>query len=69
VVAEYDYRELEDRLSYRTGLPLGIMEGLAVDSEYIWLATDNNGAERKGAKGDTRPTLIKCRRPDLSSAP
>jgi len=66
VVAEYDYRELEDRLSYRTGLPLGIMEGLAVDSEYIWLATDNNGAERKGASGDTRPTLIKCRRPDLS---
>jgi hypothetical protein len=65
VLAEYDYRELEQRLSYRTGLPLGIMEGLAVDSQYIWLVTDNNGADRKGASGDTRPTLVKCRRPDL----
>jgi hypothetical protein len=64
VLAEYDYRELEQRLSYRTGLPLGIMEGLAVDSQYIWLVTDNNGAERKGAAGDTRPTLLKCPRPD-----
>ena len=65
ILAEYDYRELEQRLSYRTGLPLGIMEGLAVDSQYIWLVTDNNGDDRKGAAGDTRPTLIKCGRPDL----
>ena len=65
VLAEYDYRELENRLSYRTGLPLGIMEGLALDSEYIWLVTDNNGDDRKGAPGDKRPTLLKCRRPDL----
>ena len=68
VLAEYDYRELEQRLSYRTGLPLGIMEGLAVDPQYIWLVTDNNGDDRKGASGDTRPTLIKCRRPDIHSA-
>lgn len=64
VMAEFDYRELEDRLSYATGLPVGIMEGLAVDQDYIWMVTDNNGDERKGAPGDKRPTLVKCRRPD-----
>lgn len=63
VVAEYDYREIEDRLSYVTGLPVGIMEGLAVDAHHIWLVTDNNGDARKGAKNDHRPTLVKCPRP------
>lgn len=63
VLAEYDYREIEERLSYATGLPVGIMEGLAVDREFIWLVTDNNGDVRKGARKDRRPTLIKCPRP------
>ncbi len=63
VLAEYDYREIEERLSYVTGLPLGIMEGLAVDRDFIWLVTDNNGDVRKGARKDRRPTLIKCPRP------
>jgi len=64
VLAEYDYREVEDRLGYRTGLPVGIMEGLALDADYFWLVTDNNGDDRRGAPGDKRPTLLKCRRPD-----
>ncbi len=63
VLAEYDYREIEENLSYVTGLPVGIMEGLAVDKDFIWLATDNNGDGRKGARNDRRPTLIKCPRP------
>jgi len=64
VLAEYDYRELEDQLGYRTQFPVGIMEGLAVDREFIWLATDNNGLERKGTRGDIRPALVRCPRPD-----
>jgi hypothetical protein len=40
------------------------MEGLAVDRDYFWLCTDNNGLSRKKYPGDTRPTLFKCRRPD-----
>ena len=63
VLAEYDYREVEARLSYATGLPIGIMEGLAVDRDFIWLVTDNNGDARKGAARDRRPTLVKCPRP------
>lgn len=65
VLAEYDYRELEDRLGYYKPLPVsvGIMEGLAVDRDYFWLCTDNNGLARSSAPKDTRPTLLKCPRP------
>jgi hypothetical protein len=64
VLAEFDYQGVEDRLGYRKGFPVGIMEGLALDRDYIWLVTDNNGFERKGAPGDIRPTLVRCPRPD-----
>lgn len=64
VLAEFDYGELEDRLGYVTGLPLGIMEGLAVDAHHLWLVTDNNGHDRRSARGDRRPTLLQCPRPD-----
>ena len=69
VLAEFDYRELEDALGYRKILPIsvGIMEGLAVDRDSIWLLTDNNGLGREGAPEDLRPTLIRCRRPDMTS--
>ena len=67
VLAEYDYREIEDSLGYRTRYPTGLMEGLAVDDNTVWLVTDNNGLPR--ANGDTRPTLIHCPRLDLTSAP
>ena len=64
ILAEFDYSDLEHALGYRTGLPVGIMEGLAVDPNYIWLVTDNNGDDRTSAHGDNRPTLIRCARPD-----
>lgn len=62
VIAEYDYREVEENLGYATGLPFGIMEGLAVDDQFIWLVTDNNGDGRRAARRDRRPTLVKCPR-------
>ena len=67
VLAEFNYRELENdkEVAYRTRYPLvGVMEGLAVDREFIWLATDNNGLSRIRYPGDIRPTLFKCRRTD-----
>ena len=63
VVAEYDYEAAEDALGYRKNFPVGIMEGLAVDRDSIWLVTDNNGLERRSSPGDIRPTLIRCPRP------
>jgi hypothetical protein len=63
VIAEYDYRVAEDRLGYRKYLPTGLMEGLWVDEEFIWLLTDNNGLGHADAPKDTRPTLVKCKRP------
>lgn len=66
VLAEFDYREMESSpgAAYYTRYPTGVMEGLAVEKEFIWLATDNNGLGRIRAPKDTRPTLFKCRRPD-----
>jgi hypothetical protein len=68
VLAEYDYGDLEESLGYRTGLPVGIMEGLAIDSTSIWLVTDNNGDPRGRTGHDIRPTLLRCARPDLSKS-
>lgn len=64
VVAEYDYRAVEDAPEhlYRKELPTGIMEGLAVDEKYFWLVTDNNGYARRQDASDRRPTLFKCPR-------
>ena len=64
VLAEYDYRALEDQLGYLKEFPVGIMEGLAVSRDYFWLATDNNGLGRRSNPKDIRPTLLKCPRPD-----
>jgi hypothetical protein len=64
VLAEYDYEAAEDALGYRKSLPVGLMEGLAVDRDFIWLVTDNNGYTRKSSAGGLRPTLVKCPRPD-----
>lgn len=62
VLAEYDYRAAEDALGYVKDLPVGIMEGLAVDDEFLWLVNDSNLKPRQGTD-DTRPTLLKFRRP------
>lgn len=68
VLAEYDYRQIEEDLGYTMQhaafLSLGMMEGLAVSRDTLWLVTDNNGLGRIKAPQDTRPTLIRCRRPD-----
>lgn len=64
ILAEFDYAAAENRLGYGTLGLVGLMEGLAVDSEYFWLVADNNGLARQGTRGDTRPLLLKCPRPD-----
>lgn len=64
VLAEFDYGNVESSLGYRTGLPVGIMEGLAVNEDSIWLLTDNNGDARGREGNDIRPTLVRCARPD-----
>jgi uncharacterized protein YjiK len=65
VLAEFNYRDLEDKLEYKTVYPTGTMEGLAVDHNFIWLVTDNNGLGRMNAPKDIRPTLVKCKRPGV----
>ena len=69
VLAEYNFGEIEyaPDNAYHTVVPLvvGVMEGLAVSDKYFWLCTDNNGLARKRHPGDTRPSLFKCRRPDV----
>ena len=66
VVAEYDYRAVEDAPEhlYRKEYPTGVMEGLAVDENNFWLVTDNNGLGRESEPSDRRPTLLRCPRPD-----
>lgn len=69
VLAEYQYRAMEHdpEVDYEplfSFYQTGFMEGLAVDADFFWLVTDNNGKARKKYPRDTRPTLFKCRRPD-----
>ena len=64
VLAEFDFGDLEESLGYRIGLPVGIMEGLAISEDSIWLVTDNNGDPRGRQGNDIRPTLVRCARPD-----
>jgi hypothetical protein len=66
VLAEYDYRALEDapERQYHKEYPTGTMEGLAVHDHYFWLCTDNNGLPRVQDATDRRPTLFKCKRPE-----
>jgi hypothetical protein len=70
VLAEYNFREMENAPEniYHKEYPIGVMEGLAVDRDYFWLCTDNNGFGRKKYPLDTRPTIFKCRRPDGATA-
>jgi hypothetical protein len=68
VLAQYNFNRMEHarEVNYHRVYPVlvGVMEGLAVDKNYFWLCTDNNGLGRKRYPYDTRPTLFKCRRPD-----
>jgi glutamine cyclotransferase len=67
VLAEYDFREFERQpeFAYRREYRTGVMEGLAVDRTHFWLVTDNNGLARTTDQADSRPTLFRCRRPDI----
>jgi hypothetical protein len=68
VLAEYNFEAIENdpENAYHKVIPLvvGVMEGLAVDKNYFWLCTDNNGLARKKYPDDTRPSLFRCVRPD-----
>lgn len=64
VLEEFDFGDIEESLGYRTGLPVGLMEGLAVSKDSIWIVTDNNGDPRGRTGNDKRPTLVRCPRPD-----
>ena len=66
VLAEYNYRAMEEAPEHRyhKEFPTGTMEGLAVDDQYFWLVTDNNGFGRQENSTDRRPTLFKCKRPN-----
>ncbi|HSH93250.1 MAG TPA: esterase-like activity of phytase family protein [Roseimicrobium sp.] len=65
-VTVYSFSKMEQdpETFYRNPYPTSTMEGLAVDKNYIWLATDNNGQPRLKYPNDTRPTLFRCPRPD-----
>ena len=66
ILAEYSFAGLEKEvpLGYDNLYGTSAMEGLAVDRDFIWLVTDNNGRGRKGAPDDIRPSLVRCLRPD-----
>jgi DNA-binding beta-propeller fold protein YncE len=67
VLAEFSFAPLElaPQFAYRSDYPTGTMEGLAVENDFFWLLTDNNGKGRIQAPRDIRPALFRCRRPDL----
>ena len=66
IIAEYSFAGPEKQfpLGYDNLYGTSAMEGLAVDRDFIWLVTDNNGRGRKGAPDDIRPSLVRCLRPD-----
>ncbi len=66
VLAQYSFYDLEREkdVAYTNPFPTSMMEGLAVDDQYIWLLTDNNGLPRIRHPLDIRPILFKCLRPD-----
>jgi uncharacterized protein YjiK len=66
VQAEFYFGEMERQrdVAYSSLYPTGSMEGLAVEKNFFWLVTDNNGRPRARYPQDMRPTLFKCPRPD-----
>ncbi|HTI71591.1 MAG TPA: esterase-like activity of phytase family protein [Candidatus Limnocylindria bacterium] len=64
--AAFGYKdiELDSEYAYRHLLPYGFFEGLYIDDTYIWLCIDNNGYPRRSDEKDSRPQIIRCRRPD-----
>lgn len=66
ILAEYNFQEMENQPEtiYNEAYSASTMEGLAVDKNYFWIVTDNNGWTRVNYPKDSRPTLFKCVRPD-----
>jgi hypothetical protein len=67
VLTEYDFKAVErdPEFEHERVYPfVGVMEGLAVDREHIWLVTDNNHRPRVRYPQDFRPVLFRCPRPD-----
>jgi uncharacterized protein YjiK len=64
VLAEHSFGQMEvaEDVAYQSDYPTGAMEGLAVEEDYFWLITDNNGKVRFKHPQDTRPTLFRCKR-------
>lgn len=60
----YSYRKiaLSDEWGYSTG-KYGLAEGLAINSDSIWIIVDNNGDERRQGTNDSRSTLMKFNNP------
>ncbi|MEP6664375.1 MAG: esterase-like activity of phytase family protein [Verrucomicrobiota bacterium] len=66
ILAEYSFHAMEqaEDVAYRVMYPTSTFEGVAVDKNYFWFVTDNNGWARKKFPKDIRPTLFKVKRPD-----
>lgn len=62
----YSSVERDPKHGYLNPLPVGFVEGLAVEGETAWLLVDNNGIGRISDPKDFRPTLWRCRVPQPS---
>jgi hypothetical protein len=63
VLAEFSYAQAERGSEFAYLGAYAVMEGLAVERDFFWLVTDNNGEARRKDPKDTRPTLVRFRRP------
>lgn len=59
----YGAIERDPKHGYLNPLPVGFVEGLAVEADTAWLLVDNNGIGRISDPKDVRPTLWRCRVP------
>ena len=71
VEAAFGYGSIErdPKHGYLNPLPVGFVEGLAIEAETAWLLVDNNGIGRISDPKDTRPTLWRCRVPESRRGP
>ena len=61
-ILRYHDVEYHPEHRYQTRVPFaGVMEGLLVEDDVVWLLSDNNGLGRFADKSDSRPTLFRCR--------
>jgi hypothetical protein len=58
----YAQTENDPRFAYK-GSPYGVVEGLAIDREHVYLVTDNNRLPRAADPDDRRPQLFVFARP------